>query len=246
MKDRQLDSWEILGIFIRHYKIFAMIFIVVFGVSLVAIKLTHKEKIPSVTHQNELENPQYFSFLIYIKTIENNPIVSHNLLKELAFLPCMTDSNANFPLISKLENHIFKLSFLDSTLDSAGANALNLQSCLTQSSAIKIIQSHLKQLSNQRLDSANRQLRGEIASGAKNIFDFAEVYFDTNITNAKIAELQKHQAQAEKKRKEEQQDFIQTSFRSKIILAFIASFIIASIAVFIKDFWDKNRHKIKR
>lgn len=244
MKDKKLDSWEILSIFIRHYKIFAMIFITVFGVSLVAIKLTHKEKIPNITHK--LENPQYFSFLIYIKTIENNPIVSHNLIKELAFLPCMTDNNANFPLISKLENHIFKLSFLDSNLESAKANALNLQNCLTQSIAIKIIQSHLKQLQNQRLDSANRQLRGEIASGAKNIFDFAEVYFDTNITNAKIAEMQKHQAQAEKKRKEEQQDFIQTSFRSKIILAFIASFIIASIAVFIKDFWDKNRHKIKR
>lgn len=245
MKDKKLDSWEILSIFIRHYKIFTMIFMVVFGVSLVAIKLTHKEKIPkNITHK--LENPQYFSFLIYIKTIENNPIVSHNLIKELAFLPCMTDNNVNFPLISKLENHIFKLSFLDSNLESAKANALNLQNCLTQSIAIKIIQSHLKQLQNQRLDSANRQLRGEIASGAKNIFDFAEVYFDTNITNAKIAELQKHQAQAEKKRKEEQQDFIQTSFRSKIILAFIASFIIASIAVFIKDFWDKNRHKIKR
>lgn len=245
MKDKKLDSWEILSIFIRHYKIFTMIFVAVFGVSLVAIKLTHKEKIPkNITHK--LENPQYFSFLIYIKTIENNPIVSHNLIKELAFLPCMTDNNANFPLISKLENHIFKLSFLDSNLESAKANALNLQNCLTQSIAIKIIQSHLKQLQNQRLDSANRQLRGEIASGAKNIFDFAEVYFDTNITNAKIAELQKHQAQAEKKRKEEQQDFIQTSFRSKIILAFIASFIIASIAVFIKDFWDKNRHKIKR
>lgn len=245
MKDKKLDSWEILSIFIRHYKIFTMIFVAVFGVSLVAIKLTHKEKIPkNITHK--LENPQYFSFLIYIKTIENNPIVSHNLIKELAFLPCMTDNNANFPLISKLENHIFKLSFLDSNLESAKVNALNLQNCLTQSIAIKIIQSHLKQLQNQRLDSANRQLRGEIASGAKNIFDFAEVYFDTNITNAKIAELQKHQAQAEKKRKEEQQDFIQTSFRSKIILAFIASFIIASIAVFIKDFWDKNRHKIKR
>ena len=244
MKDRQLDSWEILGIFIRHYKIFAMIFVAIFGVSLVAIKLTHKEKIPHATHK--LENPQYFSFLIYTKTIENNPIVSHNTIKELAFLPCMTDSNANFPLISKIENHIFKLSFLDSHLESAEANARNLQNCLTQSMAVKIIQSHLKQLQNKHLDSANKRLESEIASGAKNIFEFTEVYFDTNITNAKIAELQKHQAQAEKKRKEEQQDFVQTSFRSKIILAFIASFIIASIAVFIKDFWDKNRHKIKR
>lgn len=240
MKNK-LNSWDILSVYFYRWKIFAVTFTITIIFSAIFISVSEKNKQKELFLQLEAQKLEqeklkaehkkaleiydmeiasaYYSFYLHIKNIDKKPLISQNLLNEI-----LQDSATNFSLsISTIEHNIFKITFPSNDKKEA-----------------KIIQKALIK----ELDSANIvQFINLIIPEAKGrIFIFSEVYNEKQvmIPKPKPPVFTTNNSEIEKK------DFIQTSFRSKIILAFISAFIFGSIAVFTSEFWETNKHKLKR
>ncbi|MGX2981651.1 hypothetical protein [Helicobacter sp. 23-1045] len=118
--------------------------------------------------------------------------------------------------LEHIENNIFKLTFSSNNLQEAEIYADNIITTLDSANLMRFKTQNLKK---QILISA--------------------VQNDKKATIAKIPKPQ------EQKDENAEKDFVQTSFRSKIILAFITAFIFGSIAVFTMEFFRINRDKFR-
>lgn len=236
MKNK-LNSWDILSMYFYRWKIFVIVcaITIIFSAILIAISEKNKQKELSLQleaqkleqekleaehkkaleiYEIEMANQKYYSFYIHIKTIDNKPLISQNLLNEI-----LRDSASNASL-SAIENNIFKLTFQSDNKK----EAKNIQKDLIK-----------------ELDSANIVQFIKSINAKSGIFMFGEVYSDKQVISAT-----KPPVFTAKNNEIEEKDFIQTSFRSKIILAFISAFIFGSIAVFTREFWEANKHKLKQ
>lgn len=241
MKNK-LNSWDILSMYFYRWKIFAVTFAItiVFSAILISIGEKNKQKELSLQleaqkleqeklkaehkkaleiYEMEMANRTYYSFYLHIKNIDKKPLISQNLLNEI-----LQDSMSKFSLsISTIEHNIFKLTFPSNNKKEA-----------------KMIQKVLIK----ELDSANivQFIQSSISQAKDGIFVFGEVYNDKQVMILKP----KPPVFTKNNNEMKEKDFIQTSFRSKIILAFISAFIFGSIAVFTMEFWEANKHKLKR
>lgn len=245
----KLNSWEILSIYFYRWKIFAIIFAITIIFSAILIVISEKDKQQELAlqleaqkleqekleaeHKKALEiyetemakmaNHKYYSFYLHIKNIDNKPLISQNLLNEI-----LRDSAPKFSLsISPLEHNIFKLTFLSDNKKEA---------LITQKTLIK------------ELDSAHivQFIKSSIKEAKRGIFTSSEIYFDKQIIFVNNPPPKSPPPPQQQNDKKEEVDFIQTSLRSKIILAFISAFIFGSIAIFTREFWEANKHKLKR
>ncbi|RDU62622.1 hypothetical protein [Helicobacter sp. MIT 14-3879] len=162
---KKLDSWDILVMFFKYWKLF----VVCFGMVLVIGFILFFKSLQMQNNTSE----KMFKIDIIIKTIKNIPIINEDILNKV-----LEDEK-----IIKIQNNIFEIDFEAENLDAANIYADNIKSSLTNNILIKEIISNIANLdkeSNNLLKHSNIVINdiltlAEIKNAKNNFFIFSDV-----------------------------------------------------------------------